>query len=87
MHTYLNVHEVRSATEEQLKQGSSAPADEFGFTRKNILYNREQSLLHVRCNKQGCCRKFNQELGNKCDWISEVKTIAGLEKTGRHFSN
>jgi hypothetical protein len=59
------------------------------------------SVLHARIyftteNKSFCIlgainkdavEKSNQELGNKCDWISEVKTIAGLEKTGRHFSN
>jgi hypothetical protein len=65
-------------TEEQLKKAQNAPADEFGITHENVMYNKQENKLYCLLdapNKEAV-EKHHQKLGLKCDWITEVKTTA-----------
>src|SRR5918994_1359499 len=78
MPTYLDTHEMGNITEEQLKQALNSPKDEFGVTHKDILSNKEENKAFciIDAPSKDAVEKHHQKLGAKCNWITEVKTIA-----------
>ena len=76
MPIYLDVHRLGNMTEEQIKQAQKAPKDEFGITRKNMLYNQEVNLLYsiLDAPNKDAVVKHHQKAGLKCEVITEVKT-------------
>jgi hypothetical protein len=76
MPKYLDSHQMGNATEEQIRQAQSAPIGQDGVRALNILYNKDENKLFCLTeapNKEAVDR-HHQELGMKCDWITEVKT-------------
>jgi hypothetical protein len=78
MPTYLDTHDLGNTTEEQLKQALNSPKDEFGVTHKEILYNKDENKAFciLDAPSKDAVEKHHQKLGIKCNWITEVKTVA-----------
>jgi hypothetical protein len=63
---------------EQLKKAQDSPADEFGVSHKNILYNEKENKLFCLLDApdRDAIDKHHQKFGVKCDWITEVQTTS-----------
>ncbi len=76
--TYLDTRELGNLTEEPLKEDLNTPKDEFGVTYKDILYNKEENKAFciLDAPSKDAVENHHQKFGMKCNWITEVKTVA-----------
>ena len=72
---FLDVHPMKEFDESLLKELQNSPADEFGITHLNILYNPEvdQCFCLIEAPTMDPVQKHHDKFGIKCDWIMEVK--------------
>jgi hypothetical protein len=78
MPRFLDVHSMKGLDENILKKLQDSPQDEFSVKYLNILYNPEDDkcfCLLEAPNKEDV-KKHHEKMGIKCEWITEVKTIA-----------
>jgi hypothetical protein len=77
MPRFLDVHPMKGLDEALLKEIQNAPADEFGVTHLNILYNPEvdKCFCLIEAPTMEAVQKHHNKIGIKCDWITEVKTM------------
>jgi hypothetical protein len=77
MPRYLDAHKMSGFDEEKLKQAKNSPADEFGVTHSDILYNKEEDKLYcvLDAPDKQSVEKHHEKFGIKCDWITEVKAV------------
>ena len=61
-----------------LKKAQDSPRDEYGVVHENILYNEKENKLFCLLDApdKDAVDKHHQKFGVKCDWITEVNTIA-----------
>jgi hypothetical protein len=74
--TYLDVHSMGTATEEELINAQNAPRDELGVKVVNILYNLEAASINriLDAPNKEAVKKHHDKIDVKCDLIMEVKT-------------
>lgn len=79
MPKFLDVHSLKGFEDEKiLKKLQASPADEFGVTHFNIMYNKGEDKFFclIDAPSKEAVEKSHQKAGVKCDWITEVKTTA-----------
>jgi uncharacterized protein DUF4242 len=78
MPKFLDSHALGGATEEQLRQAQTAPAEQDGTRALNLLYSQNEDKLFclTEAPNREAVEKYHQDLGMKCDWIVEVKTTS-----------
>lgn len=79
MPKFLDVHSMKGFEDEKiLKKLQASPADEFGVTHFNIMYNKGEDKFFclIDAPSKEAVEKSHQKAGVKCDWITEVKTTA-----------
>ncbi len=78
MPKFLDSHALGGATEEQLRQAQAAPVGQDGARALNIMYNQNDNKVFclTEAPSREAVEKYHQDLGMKCDWITEVKTTA-----------
>ena len=74
MAKFLDSHPMSGFNVGALKKAQSSPADEFGVSHDNIIYNEKENKLFCLLNV--AVDRHHQKLGVKCDWITEVNTTA-----------
>jgi Protein of unknown function (DUF4242) len=78
MPTFLDAHQLGGVTEEQLRKAQAAPVGQDGVRTVNILYNTNENKAFcvTEAPNREAVEKHHQDVGMKCDWITEVKTTA-----------
>lgn len=78
MAKFLDSHPMSGFNVGALKKAQSSPADEFGVSHDNIIYNEKENKLFCLLNAPDkvAVDRHHQKLGVKCDWITEVNTTA-----------
>ena len=76
MPKYIDAHPMKPFTADQLRKVQKAPADEFGVTHHDILFNEAENKLFcvLDAPDQKAIEKHHAKLGIRCDWIREVKS-------------
>ena len=76
MPKFIDVHEMHPFTSEQLKEIQNAPADEFGVTHHDILYNEDENRIYCVLDAPNAeaIHKHHEKAGIKCEWVHEVKS-------------
>ncbi len=76
MPKFIDVHEMHPFTEEQLREIQNAPADEFGVTHHDILYNPDENRIYcvLDAPNEESIHKHHEKAGIKCEWVHEVKS-------------
>jgi hypothetical protein len=78
MPKFLDFHSMKGIDENSLKDLQDSPADEFGVTHHNLIYNSEEDKFFCLLdapNKESV-ENHHSKAGLKCEWITEVKTTA-----------
>jgi Protein of unknown function (DUF4242) len=75
---FLDVHSLGKFSEDTLKKLQRSPRDEFGVKHINIFYNPAADLCFcmVGAPDTDAVEKHHAKLGVKCNWITQVKSIA-----------
>ena len=78
MPKFLDGHDLKGASEEELRKLQNSPKDEFGVTHINILHNKAEDKVFCLLDapSKETVEKHHSKLGYKCDWIIEVDTTA-----------
>ena len=78
MPLFLDVHSLGIFSEDTLKKLQESSRDEFGVKHINILYNPAADLWFciVDAPDRDAVEKYHAKLGVKCNWITQVKSIA-----------
>jgi hypothetical protein len=73
MPVFLDVHKV-PFSEQQVKELSDSPRDEFGVAHVNILYNKDVNVCFCLLDAPDkvAVEKHHDKAGVKCEWITEV---------------
>jgi len=79
MPIFLDMHKLGSYTREQLITGLEDEADEFGVTVHQMLFNKDEDILHCVCSAPNIesIEKHHMKFNIKCDKIipiDEIKT-------------
>ncbi len=76
MPKYMDTHAMGKLTSEQLKQLQKAPADKFGVTHHDILYNKktDKTFCVLNAPNKEAVVKHHKQAGIECDWIEEVES-------------
>ncbi len=74
MPKFIDVHEMKPFTAEQLKEIQDAPPDEFGITHHDILYNEEENRIYCVLDAPNAeaVHKHHEKAGIKCEFVREV---------------
>ena len=74
MPKFIDVHEMKPFTAEQLKELQEAPPDEFGVTHHDILYNEEENRIYCVLDAPNAeaVHKHHKKAGIKCEFVHEV---------------
>ncbi|HEY6535824.1 MAG TPA: nickel-binding protein [Candidatus Nitrosocosmicus sp.] len=74
MPIFLDVHKV-PFSEENLKELSESPVDEFGVSHVNLFYNTEIDMCFclLKAPDKSAVENHHDKAGVKCEWITEVK--------------
>jgi Protein of unknown function (DUF4242) len=77
---FLDVHSLGKFSEDTLKRLQESSRDEFGIKDINILYNPAADLCFciVDAPDTDAVEKHHAKLGVKCNWITQVKSIAEI---------
>ncbi len=70
---------MKGFDEETLRKWTMpAPVDEFGVKPENIFYNKEEDRFFclLEAPNKEAIEKHHARFGLKCEWITEVETIA-----------
>ena len=78
MPLFLDVHSLGKFSEDTLKKLQESSRDEFGVKHINILYNPSAGICFciVDAPNTDAVEKHHAKLGVKCNWITQVKSIA-----------
>ncbi len=76
MPKFIDVHDMEPFTAEQLKELQDAPADEFGVTHHDILFNEGENRIYCILDAPNAeaIHKHHEKAGIKCEWVHEVKS-------------
>lgn len=79
MPKYIDTHAMRPLDTTVLNKLQHAPADEFGVTHHDILYNKEENKVYCVLNAPNAeaVHKHHAKAGIKCDWVHEVSSTRG----------
>jgi hypothetical protein len=80
MPKYLDSRARGVATEQQWKQRQAAPVGQDGVLALNIRHNRNENklLCLTRAPNREAVDKDHQDLGMKCDWITEDNCLISI---------
>jgi predicted small metal-binding protein len=75
---FLDVHSLQKFNEDTLKKLQESPRDEYGVKHIDIFYNPAADLCFciVDAPDIDAVEKHHAKLGVKCNWITQVKSIA-----------
>jgi hypothetical protein len=61
-------------TEKQLRAAQQSPADEFGVTHHDILYNERENKVFcvLDAPNRKAIERHHAKIGITCDWIREI---------------
>ena len=76
MPKFIDVHDMKPFTAEQLKEIQNAPADEFGVTHHDILFSENENRIYCVLDAPNAeaIHKHHEKAGIKCEWVHEVKS-------------
>lgn len=76
MPMFIDVHPMKPFSADQLKKLQNAPADEFGVTHHDILFNEQDNKIYCVLNAPNleAIHKHHAKVGVSCDWVHEVKS-------------
>lgn len=82
MPIFLDVHKI-PFSEEQIKELSNSPRDEFGVTHVNIMFNKDVNVCFCLLDAPDkvAVERHHDNAGVKCEWITEVSMAKPLEQT------
>ncbi len=78
MPKFIDVHQMKPFSDEQLRKLVSEPRDEFGIVHRDILFSEKENktwCILDAPNKEAV-EKHHAKAGIKCDWIYEVETAS-----------
>jgi hypothetical protein len=76
MPKYIDTHGMGPLDPSVLKKLQHAPADEYGVTHHDILYNQVEDRVYCVLDAPNAeaVRKHHAKAGIKCDWVHEVSS-------------
>ena len=76
MPKFIDVHLMKPFNAKQLKALQDAPADEFGVTHHDILYNEGEDRIYCVLDAPNAeaIHKHHQKVGITCEGVQEVST-------------
>ena len=76
MPKYLDEHQMKPLTAQQLREAQNAPPDEFGVTHHDVLFSEEENKIWcvLDAPNKEAVEKHHAKAGLKCDWIREVES-------------
>ena len=76
MPKYNDTHEMGSIKASDLKKLQKAPADQFGITHHDILFNEKENRIYCVLDAPNAeaVRKHHAHAGLSCDWVHEVES-------------
>ena len=76
MPKYLDEHQMKPFTAQQLRELQSAPPDEFGVTHHDVLFSEEENKIWcvLDAPNREAVEKHHEKAGLTCDWIREVES-------------
>lgn len=76
MPKFMDMHPMQPLTADTLKQLQTAPADEFGVTHHDILFNEAENKTYCVLNApdQAAVEKHHAKAGITCEWIHQVES-------------
>ena len=76
MPKYLDEHQMKTFTAQQLRELQNAPPDEFGVTHHDVLFSEEENKIWcvLDAPNKEAVEKHHEKAGLKCDWIREVES-------------
>jgi Protein of unknown function (DUF4242) len=79
MPKYIDTHGMKPLDAAVLKRLQHAPADEFGVTHHDILFNEGDNKVFCVLDAPSAeaVRKHHAKAGIQCDWVHEVSSTRG----------
>ena len=76
MPKYMDEHQMKPFTAQQLRELQSAPPDEFGVTHHDVLFSEEENKIWcvLDAPNKEAVEKHHAKAGLKCEWIREVES-------------
>ena len=74
MPTYVDTHQMKPFTAQELREAQNAPKDEFGVTHHDILFSEKDNKVWCILNapNKDAVEKHHAKVGIKCESINEV---------------
>lgn len=79
MSKFIDAHPMKPFTADQLSKLQNAPADEFGVTHHDILFNEKDNKVYCVLDAPSAeaVHKHHAKAGITCDWVHEVNSTRG----------
>src|SRR3989344_2413513 len=76
---FIDGHNMKGLTAEQIKKIVNNPPDKHGVTHQEILYNEKENKLFciLEAPNKESIEKHHQDIGIKCDFILETSLAWG----------
>lgn len=76
MPKFIDTHEMKPLSGDQLKKLQNAPPDEFGVTHHDILFSEKENKVYCVLDAPNAesVHKHHEKAGIKCDWVHEVES-------------
>ncbi len=76
MPKFIDTHSMGKLTPAQLKHLQTAPADEFGVTHHDILFNAEEDRDYcvLDAPSREAVEKHHRHAGIECEWVHTVES-------------
>lgn len=73
---FLDAHPMKPLTVETLRKLQKAPADEFGVTHHDILYNEAENRIYCVLDAPNvdAIHKHHEKAGIRCEWVHQVSS-------------
>ncbi len=74
MSKYIDTHEMKPLTAQQLREAQNAPQDEFGVTHHDIFFSEKKNKIWCILNapNKDAVEKHHAKVGIKCESIDEI---------------
>ncbi len=76
MPKFIDVHDMKPFTAEQLEKLQDAPPDEFGVTHHDILYSEDENRIYCVLDAPNAeaVHKHHEKAGITCEFVHQVSS-------------
>jgi hypothetical protein len=76
MPIFIDTHQMKPLTAQELREAQNAPEDEFGVTHHDILFNEKDNKVWCILNApdKEAVEKHHAKVGIKCESIRKVES-------------